>query len=252
MSEGKPTDDGTVKAIVEATRDFGGFLKEVFGPSVKDVGDVAHFHTHLWRVKNAIKLKEKMERLVRERGLNPDDIAELRVGIPILESALEEDDDRLQEMWAGLLATERKEGTKKSYVITLKSFDPEDADTLNWLIKLLQVTLTEGQQTWVKLGGVQAEMVATWDSLAHLEQLGIVRRKQPLETPDSEEDFMVVFATKQEGKKELDILAECRVAFTMYGYGFASALLGAPLIQASDGSEVRIADWDEYRRPKLP
>lgn len=58
-----------------------------------------------WRFKNAVTIVIRAQRFLESKGLKPQDLsAELRVIVPLIESASYEDEAKLQKMWSSLLA----------------------------------------------------------------------------------------------------------------------------------------------------
>ncbi len=87
------------------------------------------------RELNRLELQRKFDRIATERGLKPDlDAASPMLVLAILETAEEEDRDELQELWAQLLAAamdpQRAKLVRRSFIETLKQFDPLDARAL--------------------------------------------------------------------------------------------------------------------------
>jgi len=75
-----------------------------------------------------VKTLRKTERILREAGL-PANAVPTRLLFPIVDASSIEDDETLQEMWAGLLATasQQTDSVSPSFIETLKQLTPDDA-----------------------------------------------------------------------------------------------------------------------------
>jgi len=78
-----------------------GALNRLFGPAADEFGLLLAQRVRFWRLKNAVEILKKADALLKEAGL----IANPRVGYRILEEGSWCDDEFLQDMWAGLLAS---------------------------------------------------------------------------------------------------------------------------------------------------
>jgi hypothetical protein len=68
------TNKETAKAIQEVAKStsdairmaerFGGFLGRVFGPAIEDIGEMAHLKTQYWKLRNAVRFQNAVERLL--------------------------------------------------------------------------------------------------------------------------------------------------------------------------------------------
>ena len=167
----------TTSDAICLTDKFSNFLGRIFGPSLQDIGDVAHLKTQYWKLKNAVAFQEKVERLLEERGVENIKHINARVGIPLIEAAVNEDRDELQELWAQLMAStispESFLNAQRSHIEALKEFEPKDAETLSVLRTLFSRALSEEKNTWAKIGNYN-ELVRTWRSIRNLERLRII------------------------------------------------------------------------------
>jgi hypothetical protein len=86
---------------VKASRDAGSFLAPAFRPLVGMAGDQFAF----WQAKRQIRLAERFQAFLHERGLEAPtrDVAPAFL-LPLIERASLEDDDSLQDVWAMMLA----------------------------------------------------------------------------------------------------------------------------------------------------
>ena len=94
----------TGKAI-EAVQGLGGFLKDVFGSSLRELGGAFYDRAVVYRYLNWLRLLEKVEHIHQmRRNAGKTVPIPLRYAIPILERVSLEDEESLQDMWAGLIA----------------------------------------------------------------------------------------------------------------------------------------------------
>ena len=84
----------------------GKFLSDISGGVISEVSQLIALPVREFRLKQTLKVSLRARELLEEHGIKPEQLSgELRTIIPILESAADEDDPTLQEMWATLLAT---------------------------------------------------------------------------------------------------------------------------------------------------
>jgi hypothetical protein len=131
-------------------RDFGEFLGRILvGPSARDAEAVWRDRVTSWRTKNGYLFQDKYEEFVRDRRLEGKTVpAPLSLAFPILENAVLEDDESLQEMWANLLVTvtdpARQAEVKRSFIHLIKQLDSIDAAVLNLLYRTYAGKLAQG------------------------------------------------------------------------------------------------------------
>lgn len=98
------------------------------GPVCDDIGAMISDSMKPYRAKNLVNTLRKTERILREAGLSANAVP-TRLLFPIVEASSIEDDETLQEMWAGLLATasQQTNSVSPSFIETLKQLTPDDA-----------------------------------------------------------------------------------------------------------------------------
>lgn len=103
-------------------------VNKLAGPLAEEVGMMLGDKVRVYRVKNWLRTTEKTEHLLREAGLSPNAVPP-RLFLPIMEACSVEDNETLQDMWAGLLATASQEtdAVSPSFVETLKQLTPAEA-----------------------------------------------------------------------------------------------------------------------------
>jgi hypothetical protein len=81
-------------------------LHKLAGPMAEEFGALFGDKVRVYRVKNLVATIQKTERILRDAGL-PANAVPSRLLLPIVENSSVEDNETLQEMWAGLLSTHR-------------------------------------------------------------------------------------------------------------------------------------------------
>ena len=123
--------------LVGAAEQFGGWLAKTLGDVPADiVGYVGGDALHHVRMRNLQRLQVKTDRLLaeisedRKTGVSPS------IAIPIIESAINESRDELQEMWAALMANGSIDGGKRvrsTFIEAVRKLDAADAILLQAL-----------------------------------------------------------------------------------------------------------------------
>jgi hypothetical protein len=121
-------DEETAKATALAISKFSDLINKLAGPMAEEFGLMLGDKVRVYRVKNWIKTVEKTERLLREARLSAHAVPP-RLLLPIMEASSVEDNETLQDMWAGLLATasQQTDSVSPAFIETLKQLTPDDA-----------------------------------------------------------------------------------------------------------------------------
>ena len=182
------------------------------GPVCDDIGAMISDSMKPYRAKNLVNTLRKTERILREAGL-PANAVPTRLLFPIVEASSIEDDETLQEMWAGLLATASQEtdSVSPSFAETLKQMTPAEAKCIDEIYG----NRTDSNKPHLALdeqlglgnfrdraGTLKIVFVDTY------ERLGIIRREYGL--------------TRENGEAEVGSL----LRFTKYGVAFLAACRG--------------------------
>lgn len=114
--------------LSEAINKAADLVHRLTGPACDDIGAMISDIMKPYRVKNLVNSFRKTERILREAGL-PASAVPARLLFPIVEACSIEDNETLQEMWAGLLATasQQADSVSPSFIETLKQLMPDDA-----------------------------------------------------------------------------------------------------------------------------
>ena len=176
MAKGLRGGAATVLALKLAD-EFATFLRTVFGPAANNVSEILGNETALWKIKNALKIRQKLEALRSVRGITDNEFAEMRIGVPLIERAINEDNELLQDMWAGLLAASMGKAeilhAEKSFVHVVSSLDPDEADLLNDMYRRCSEWFDKGgdgpQQSFIIT--VESGAIKNWFQFRNLERL---------------------------------------------------------------------------------
>ena len=110
-------------------------IQQISGGAVKELNMVLGQNVAYWRFINLLKIAIKARDLLKEKGINPQQLPpQLRDIVPILEHASMEDDHNLQRMWASLLASyatpDFSEGLQPKFHEILRQLSPSEATIL--------------------------------------------------------------------------------------------------------------------------
>jgi hypothetical protein len=117
---------------VKALSGVGSYLADILGDLPKDlVGLLGGDLVKARRIEKATILWEKTQERLRDWRVHEPDPPSLKYAIPILEAAVDEENEGLQNLWARLLATAmdpaRRDQMRQAFVETVKQMDPMDA-----------------------------------------------------------------------------------------------------------------------------
>lgn len=192
-----------MKELGEALNKGVDLIHRLAGPVCDDIGAMISDSMKPYRAKNLVNTVRKTERILREAGL-PANAVPTRLLFPIVEASSIEDDETLQGMWAGLLATASQEAdsVSPSFIETLKQMTPSDARHIESLCREsirhfndirqrnahlsktveMKDRICDGMTLapWA-FGGVRSTMPENWDIPPGVyadtyERLGLIRR----------------------------------------------------------------------------
>src|SRR6185437_15652234 len=93
-----------VGKAIDLTDKVGSFLGRVLGTPIEDaVGLVIGDRLHHARLRNADRLARRTEEILAQRNVKPEPVS-ANLAIPLLQAAQDESREKLQELWARLLA----------------------------------------------------------------------------------------------------------------------------------------------------
>lgn len=117
---------------IDTTNSLGRFLHKIIGPGLSNLGGAFNDWAWEFRYKNALRIADRVEAIHKERELFGKTVPiPPRLGIPLIEKAVLEDDQTLAEMWAGLIANatdpSRAVVPRRTLIELLGSLEPLDA-----------------------------------------------------------------------------------------------------------------------------
>ncbi len=120
----------------EIMRQTGPFVGRVFGPLVENAVGILSDRLAYYRLERFFDLVNKTKDLLERHGVTAPRSVPVPVALPLIEAATIEEDERLHDRWAALLATAMNPArppVKRSYVGILRELEPTDAALLDLL-----------------------------------------------------------------------------------------------------------------------
>lgn len=171
------------------------------GPLAEEFGQLLADKARVYRTKNWVSVIKKTEKILADAKLPPNAVPP-RMLLPILEASSLEDDETLQSLWAGLLATasQQTDSVSPSFVETLRQLTPDETRHLEHIYETLQklshqrklanspITPYAFTQQWGAPPGVSSDT---------FERLGLIRR-----------DFNVKLRSRSSKRRQLSTMEE--------------------------------------------
>ena len=122
-------------------------VHKLAGPMAEEFGLFLGDKVRAYRAKNLSSVMLKTERILLATEVSPNAVPP-RLLLPIMEASSVEDNDVLQELWAGLLATASQEtdDLSPSFIETLKQLTPNDAQHLD---RLAEESVSASKRTFL-------------------------------------------------------------------------------------------------------
>ena len=132
-----------------AFKPFASLIERLFGGAVDQIGSGWEDSLKIRRRIRQLKLLTKLKARIEQAGFEPHPIPD-NIWIPALEAASREDDDRLQDKWASLLAnaSNPNTGIHPGFVQILHNFAPLDAVVLDEVYKRLLAGFRDKRATF--------------------------------------------------------------------------------------------------------
>jgi hypothetical protein len=148
--------------IVKALRDSGSYVADIIGDLPKDfLGQLIGDRVKARRIEKATILWEKTQERLRDWRVQEPEPPSLKFAIPILEAAVDEENEGLQDLWARLLAAAmdpaRRDEMRQAFVETVKLIHPMD-------VLVLEAIRKNSDSQWRPSG---AQVVAASLSYSH-------------------------------------------------------------------------------------
>jgi hypothetical protein len=127
----------TAGKAADLLKEINAFLFKILGPPAEEVGHMLQDYVRYYRHKNLLRLRDKVEAIYKKRRIEDKTIPiPPRYAITLIESASTEDDESLQEMWAGLITNvtdpNKHFNPKRIYIEILSSLEPLDVKVLKF------------------------------------------------------------------------------------------------------------------------
>lgn len=128
------TDPLTPKVADAVIEEAKGLLNKFLGPAFEEAGAMLGNNVRMFRLRQEIKLLRKAEQILNEAGLKPKAV-NMRVLLPLLDTAVLEDNEDMAERWASLLASaanpDNQTALEASFIEILKQLVPTHAFVLD-------------------------------------------------------------------------------------------------------------------------
>jgi hypothetical protein len=206
-----------IKKITDTTIDgVSSFLGKICMPAAEEAGLLLKDQIHAWRAKNIIKIVEKSKGLLSFDPNNFELKASPRIVWKILENGSWTEDEKLQSMWAGLLASSCTEDGKDEsnliYVDFLSRITPSEARILNYIgekcsrdqdVLYYDITFPANHELVKKIPYL-VDFNHLTRELNHLESLGLIKHLNIFES-----EGRAPYATMDTTKVTLDLYVRC-------------------------------------------
>lgn len=120
------------KQILDKTEKL---MSKLFGPSIKEFGELFADNVRFRRLRNQIKILNKTRELLDKNGLESHEL-NLKTIIPLIEKSSVEEDELLQDKWANLIASMAstpENGLEPRLINTLSSLSALEAKILDFI-----------------------------------------------------------------------------------------------------------------------
>lgn len=101
----KPVGDALNTTVTKTFEGIEGFLKLVCAPALEEVGLLLKDQVRHWRLNNVLRILEKAKGKIKFQDDQLQMKAHPRVALAIIENGSVNDNDEVQELWAGLFAS---------------------------------------------------------------------------------------------------------------------------------------------------
>ena len=228
----------TLSKGIDKTSEALKFMVTVFGKPIKDVAEIAGGYTEYWKINNAIKLNEKLMKTIKEKNLKLENPLPLRIGIPLIDAALNEDESNLQDLWANLLASSMSNkttlGVTKTYIEIVKNLDSLDAEFLNDIFGIHLDSALRDRSYWINKKGFN--FLKSTRALLNIERLGLVEILKD-EKENDEDTLSILFLDE----KNVEPTFSVHLKVTVFGFYFMKECTNKKLI-SDDGKELIAID----------
>lgn len=124
------------QALAKSIEEVAKFANKLIGPAFEETGLIIAEEIKYFRTRRRISLFQKTEKLLKERGIEPQQVG-MKTLFHIVENGSLEDDENLHNKWAQLLATAADPSKSLVYspafIEILKQISPIEAEILDKL-----------------------------------------------------------------------------------------------------------------------
>jgi hypothetical protein len=184
----KPIAD-SAKNITDMAKGAFQFLKLISFPAAEEFGHLLEDEIRFWRIKNIAKMVNESKNILESNGSIDDLTAPPRLAYKIMEEGSLIDDEKVQEMWAGLLASSCTVGGKDEsnliYVDLLSKLTSSEVALLNHLCDYTKKGVSHNGLIYVKFITLGLDILQTLfgfkdihkinHEISHLKSLGLVQ-----------------------------------------------------------------------------
>lgn len=128
----KPIGDAVNTTVTKSFEGIEGFLKRVCAPALEEVGLLLKDQVRQWRLNNILRILQKAQGKMEFKDEQLQIKAHPRVALSIIDNGSLNDDDEIQELWAGLF-------------VSSCTKDGQDDENLIFVDLLKQLTVIEAK-----------------------------------------------------------------------------------------------------------
>ena len=186
----------SAKNITDMAKDASQFLKLISFPAAEEFGYLLEDKIRFWRRNNIVKMVNESNYILKSNGSIDDLTAPPRIVCKIMEEGSLIDNEKVQEMWAGLLASSCTVGGKDEsnliYVDLLSKLTSSEVALLNHLCDHTKKGVSHNGLIYVEFITLGLDILQTLfgfkdihkinHEISHLKSLGLV---QSVDSSDS-------------------------------------------------------------------
>lgn len=167
---------------IDAAKQLGEFADNVFGSILKDSVGLFADRLAYFRWERAFLLRDRVEKKLKDRGIDTTRAVPVNIGLPLIEKASVEENDDLHTLWSNLLANaldpSYRNEIRRSFVTILAELEPIDAALLDRIFKFVNAgqrsPMNTPVDTWRLFDGMNDDREVLLASLQNLFRLGLV------------------------------------------------------------------------------
>lgn len=184
----KPESETRAETTKAAIKGVSSFLKNVFKPGLEELGYIIKDEIRYWRLNNILSMLNLAQGKMEFDGKEINLTANARVGLSIMESCSEVDNEELQEMWAGLFVSsctpDGRDDSNMNFVDLLRRMSSVEAKIIDYACSncykyiypnklIVAESLTVPFDTLVKIAGT-ADIYRLDSELDHMRSIELL------------------------------------------------------------------------------